>query len=310
MESMHFKAMGTDIHALMDMDEETAWQAFEQVPLWFEEWEQCLSRFLESSELSRINRQPDLRQKVSVVFGEVLSLALETEKRSESLITPAILPALQQMGYDRSFDLLEDDVAEKTPQVKTSEISSTGLIWEEASRQLVLPAGMQLDFGGVAKGWAAHQAAQRLAAYGPVLINAGGDIAISGMRLNQQPWLIGVRNPFDREMDFGMLPVLQGGVATSGIDHRSWHQNGKLRHHLIDPQTGVSAESDLVQVTILAPDVMQAERAAKQVFFYGSQKGMAWLAQHPQFGAILIREDGDISQTNNIALEGFEELRR
>jgi FAD:protein FMN transferase len=309
MESLRFDAMGTDIQVLMDAEEETAWLAFLEVPVWFEQWEQHLSRFRLGSELSKINNSPGQNIQVSPVFAEVMDLALHTEKISQGLITPAILPSLINAGYDRSFELIPEFRNQENLAKPHFPISTEGLCWNAKTREINVPEGMQLDFGGVAKGWAAHQAAQQLASYGPVLVNAGGDIATAGMPIDSMNWQVGIRDPFTREIDFAVIDIHQGGMATSGIDRRHWRQNGVFRHHLIDPQTGESAVSDLLQVTIIAEDVIQAEMAAKMVFFKGSQEGLAWLTKNPQYEGVLIDKQGRIYQTEHLSLNVFEELK-
>jgi thiamine biosynthesis lipoprotein len=308
MESMQFYAMGSHMTALLDADEENAWSNLERVPLWFEEWEQKLSRFREDSELTLANSLSGQITPVSPLFAEVLDLAMQMERESEGLVTPAILPALESIGYDRSFDLLDDLKTHSKQSATQSAISTHGLEWKMDDRMLFLPKGMRLDFGGVAKGWAAHQAAQRLAASGPALVNAGGDIAISGPMLDDSPWMIGIRNPFNADTDLGVMPVLQGGVATSGSDYRHWQQDGQRRHHLIDPRSGVSAETDLIQVTVLAPTVMQAEMAAKTIYILGSQAGFSWLDSHPDCFGILIQQDGSILHSKEMTVEFYQEL--
>ena len=67
------------------------------------------------------------------------------------------------------------------------------------------------------------------------------------------------------------------GVATSATDRRRWMQGDSLRHHIIDPHTGRSAESDVVSVTIVAPTAVEAETAAKSVLIRGSVEGLDWL---------------------------------
>jgi thiamine biosynthesis lipoprotein len=91
-----------------------------------------------------------------------------------------------------------------------------------ASRTITLPAGVGLDFGGVAKGWAAHQAMKRLQVEGAALVDAAGDIAISGPRADGNPWQIGVADPFRKHHEIETLFLTECGVATSGKDRRRW----------------------------------------------------------------------------------------
>lgn len=136
---------------------------------------------------------------------------------------------------------------------------------------------MRLDLGGIAKGWAADIAAQRLAKAGPALIDAGGDIAVSGPMADGSPWPIAIANPFAPEDSLGLLLLVRGAVATSGRDYRRWTRGGVEQHHIIDPRTGQPAQTDVLSATIVAPDGPAAEMAAKVALILGSQAGLAWL---------------------------------
>lgn len=153
---------------------------------------------------------------------------------------------------------------------------------------------MSLDFGGSAKGWAAHQAMKRLQADGPALVNAGGDITVSGLRADGSPWQIGIANPFQREENIETLFLEACGIATSGKDRRRWTRNGVLQHHIIDPATSQPAETDLLTVTVIAPDVMQAEAAAKAAFILGSRVGLEWIEARSELAALFILDDGQV----------------
>jgi thiamine biosynthesis lipoprotein len=160
------------------------------------------------------------------------------------------------------------------------------------TRCLTLPDGCRLDFGGVAKGWAAQQAAIRLAAAGPALVNAGGDIAITGLRPGGESWPVGVADPFRPSMHLEILHLEGGGVATSGKDYRRWTVNGQRQHHLIDPRTGLPAESDVLAATVIAPTVMIAEALAKLVLLSGSAAGLHLLDGDPALAGVIVLENG------------------
>jgi thiamine biosynthesis lipoprotein len=165
---------------------------------------------------------------------------------------------------------------------------------------------MRLDFGGTAKGWAAHQCMLRLAEFGPVLVNAGGDISISGLHTDGSAWQVGIIDPLQPAIDLVRLKVGRSGVATSGKDYRKWLQDGILRHHIIDPRTGLPAETDILSASVLAPTAMEAEMAAKVIFILGSEDGAAWLQKQPQLGSLVVLDDGEvlISQTLKMYLGG------
>ena len=116
-----------------------------------------------------------------------------------------------------------------------------------------------------------------LRANGASLVDAGGDIAVSGLNSEGDAWPIGIEDPFQPDVNFEMLYLEDGGVATSGKDYRHWRQNGKLQHHIIDPATGLPAETDVLTATVIAPTVMKAEAIAKGIMISGSRDGLSWL---------------------------------
>lgn len=295
--TLKFHAMGCEMLAALDSESLQAERTLASVPEWFESWEQSLSRFREDSELSELNRHAGQPWKVSQTLWRVFQAARQAEQRSQGLVTPGVLGALIHAGYDRSFSelapLSTDLPAASLPTQPCS------MIKDETAHTICLPPGLGLDFGGIAKGWAANQAVQKLRAYGPALVDAGGDIAVSGRPLDGSPWAIGVADPSRPEHDLGTLLLVSGGVATSGIDYRRWQQGGAWKHHIIDPRTGAPAETDVLSVTVVGSTIMEAETAAKVVLILGSREGLAWLESQPGLeGLIILQDQGQLASRN------------
>ena len=293
MNRIEFHAMGSRMLAVLDNESPAAQSALNGVPGWFEQWEQALSRFRSDSELSRLNRSAGRPVVVSQTLGQVFQASREAERFTGGLVRPTVLDALVQAGYDRSFDLLSAAQAAAPEAVLDLPNLTAAIGWDAAARTICLPEAVHLDFGGVAKGWAAHKAVEQLKAFGPVLVDAGGDIAVSGPRADGQPWPVGIRDPFHPEEHFETLRLERGGVATSGTDYHRWRQGGRLNHHLIDPGTGLPAESDVLAATVIAPDALQAEAAAKAVIIAGSRSGLDWLEADPGLAGVLILQSGE-----------------
>ncbi len=163
----------------------------------------------------------------------------------------------------------------------------------------ILSPGLSIDFGGFAKGWAAHQAMLKLSTFGPVMVDAGGDIAISQPPLANPGWQIGIENPFGIEDQEIELVLSSGGIATSGRNRRKWTRNGTWMHHLIDPRSGKPSEEDVLTATVIGQDVIQAEMAAKMIFLLGSHKGLAWLETQPGLSALIYLNNSQIVQSSN-----------
>lgn len=126
---------------------------------------------------------------------------------------------------------------------------------ERSSKKIRLPKGFELDFGGIVKEWAADKALAILLdanLHCPVLINLGGDLRVSGPRSHQQPWSVGVRDP-KSENSTVQVALSQGGLATSGDEHRFIKHQGKRYGHLLNPKTGWPIADAPRSATVAAP---------------------------------------------------------
>ncbi len=299
---LHFRAMGTDMLVCVDNGSDNAPIELADVPGWFEEWEQVLSRFRVDSELTRLNRTSQWLVPVSDTLWQVFQSAQFAEKYTGGLVTPTIATAVIESGYDRDFSMLAGQAPSPFAYAPPVVRSLGSVSWDESTHSISLPEDVELDFGGIAKGWAAEQVVRRLKHHGSALMNCGGDIFMSGPLLNGNPWEIGLHRPFDRSSGYiGMMYFHQScGVATSSTDRRRWMQGDLLRHHIIDPHTGQPAESDVVSATIVAPTAVEAEAAAKSVLIRGSEDGLVWLESNPDLAGLVLLESGEILYSQRI----------
>src|SRR3954471_9300751 len=158
MERLTFRAMGCEMLVVFDATGPDAARRLAAVPRWFERWEQTLSRFRPGSELSRLNNQAGRPAQVSAVLGAVLELALRVARRTGALITPTLLTALEAAGYDRTFAALPPEAALLHPPPGPDPDAWRSIEYHPRTRKVRVPSGVRLDFGGIAKGWAAEQA--------------------------------------------------------------------------------------------------------------------------------------------------------
>ncbi len=308
MERLEFRAMGSQMIALVEPRPGGAAHPLAEVRGWFDTWEQHLSRFRDDSELSRLNRASGAWTSVSPVLWEVVDAAFAAAAQTGGLVSPALLDALEATGYDRSFELVRaaPEAARgraDAPILQTS--SPSVLAWwtirrDAAVRALHLPRGLRIDLGGIAKGWAADRAAQLLGRSGPALVDAGGDIAVSGPLPGGTAWSIGVADPRAPDADLEMLLLHRGGIATSGRDYRRWQHGGAWQHHILDPRTGRPAATDVLSATVVAPTAREAEAAAKVALILGSHDGQAWLDARPALAGLLVLEDGDVVRSRRL----------
>ncbi len=289
-----FKAMGCRIFAAVDNPNGSSPYELENLPGWFEVWEQSLSRFRPDSELNQINRTAGHPIKVSKPFWDVLKVAEKAERESGNLVTPAIHDRLVAAGYDTSFEFMATDIQSEGGLEDSGTFLLSDIQTESRTRTIHLPFDCHLDFGGVAKSWAAQQAARRLRPSGSTLVNAGGDIAITGRKSDGSCWSVGVANPVNPSDNLEVLKLGRCGVATSGTDYRRWKKDGLWQHHIIDPRTGFPAVTDILSATVVAPNVMEAETNAKVAVILGGEAASSWLEENPSLAGLLVYKTGRI----------------
>jgi len=269
--------MGTEVELLADADDVSLLADIEAE---FRRLETVLSRFRSDSELSRLNEAG--AGYVGPELLEVIELALAARAASGGRFDPTVHDAVVAAGYDRSFELLVAEGAGATPE--RPRVGGKVAI-DRAAGHVTLEHGYRLDLGGIAKGWAADRALAVLANAGPALVNAGGDLAAAG-RL----WPIAV-GAGSGEITLGLV---DGGMATSGRDRRTWVRDGEKRHHLIDPATGLPAGGDVLTVTVAAGSASEAEVLAKTLFLAGDSQRVLEEAERGGIPTVLVTSAGDV----------------
>jgi FAD:protein FMN transferase len=274
-----FRAMGTEIELLVAAEE--AERTFAAAEHEFHRLEALLSRFREDSELSRLNAAGSLDAGPDLI--RVVELALSARRRTGGRFDPTVHDALVAAGYDRSFELVASESdADPGVQHDRRRLTAGHDVVVEGAR-IRLEPGVHLDLGGIGKGYASERAAEILATAGPCLVNAGGDIATRG-----GAWTVGIDTAVE---PLALQLCSSSALATSGRDRRRWRRGDRELHHLIDPSTGRPAENDLVRVTVVAGDAVDAEVAAKSLFLVGAERAAAE-ADDACIPAVLVTDTG------------------
>ena len=166
-----------------------------------------------------------------------------------------------------------------------------------------LPAGRSIDLGGIAKGYIADRVAELCEGrcLGAAL-NLGGNTYVLGQKPNGTAWSIGIQDPNASTGTPLLVVTLEhGSVVTSGVYERYFMKDGKRYHHILDPKTGSSAETDLLSATIIDESSMTADGFCTAVMVLGSEEGLALMEEQGLDGLLLLT-DGSWMTT-----EGFEE---
>ena len=236
--------------------------ALKQAQAWTQRMHVRLTRFGPHSEVSRLNASRGRWFAVSPELEALLHESLRAFEITDGLVNIAILPALIAAGYSRDF------AAGPTPPTLTPQIPRLDEVLHLRPGEARLVRGGSVDLGGIAKGWLADRVAKDLG--DNVLVNLCGDLFARGGGETGEGWPVG----------FGDKTLLlkDMGAATSGTTKRAWAGG----HHLIDPRTGLPAQSDLSEVSVLASTATDAEIYAKVALLLGSADAPKWLEGRSQ----------------------------
>jgi thiamine biosynthesis lipoprotein len=231
------------------------------------------SRYRPDSFLSVINRAAALGDSLYVddETGDLLDHAFEAHKQSGGLFD--ISSGLLRMIWNAGTRCIP------TPEDIAAILARTGvekISWKRPRLSFGV-AGMELDFGGLAKEYAADRAADvcRLRGANHGLVNLGGDVAVFGAHPDGSPWRIGIRDPLGGATAVATLFVPQGGVATSGDYERYFVVEGRRFSHALDPRTGWPVDG-LPSVTTAGNSCLSAGLLATSALLRGHD-GPRWL---------------------------------
>ncbi|HEY9152688.1 MAG TPA: FAD:protein FMN transferase [Anaerolineales bacterium] len=228
--------------------------------------ERRFSRFQQESELSQLNRSAGQWFNASSEMMDVLQKSRQFFDVTNGMFDPSVLPDLIRVGYNRSMDeirvqnkIVSSSAPERKPKADLREMEL-----DLNSSRVRLPQTMQLDFGGIAKGWIVDQTVTALSRYSDACaVNAGGDMRFIGHSPIGLGWPVELEDPRDSSRSIAKLTITHGAVATSSVAKRVWKQGETDRHHIIDPRTGEPAQSDWLCATVIADDTVTAEVYAK-----------------------------------------------
>ncbi|MDJ0850200.1 MAG: FAD:protein FMN transferase [Myxococcota bacterium] len=234
--------------------------------------ERKFSRYRDDSLATRINESAGDARGIELdeETAALLDYAEIVFRESDGLFDPTS-GILRQAWDFRSGRLPERDaVSALLPRVGWRKLR-----WERP--RLFLPAGMELDFGGFVKEYAADRVAELCRRQGLAhgLVDLGGDLAVVGPHPDGSPWRVGVRDPRRPEQALAGVRLHYGGLATSGDYERFMIVDGRRYCHLLDPRTGWPVRA-LASATVMAPHCLVAGTASTVTLLRG-RRGRSWL---------------------------------
>lgn len=244
-------------------------------------FERQFSRFLPQSELTLVNQQAGKWTPISPEMSELISVVRQVSEKTGGLFNPFVLPALQRAGYMNSA--VKEYEHEPVPSyIARSIVPYTSLDVRDGA--IRIPKHSAIDLGGIGKGFIADKIRaelEQLPLKGYV-IWLSGDIATWGRDENGSAWRVGIQDvqATDGEIPYSIIcPESQFAIATSGTRKRAGQKPGNW-HHIIDPQTGKSAETDVAMLTVCDSSLTWADVLASCGILKGSKHYRQFLKSH------------------------------
>jgi thiamine biosynthesis lipoprotein len=276
-EPVNFPALGTTA-TLLTTDPDGRERARAVLEAELDAIDRACSRFRSDSELSLVNRAAGRPVRVSALCVEAVTAALRAAEVTSGALDPTVGTALQLIGYDRDFTLIEPD----GPPLQVALRPAPGwqnVVVDRAASTVRVPKGVELDLGATAKALCADRAAGRATETtgSGVLVSLGGDVAVAGPA-PEEGWAVRITHHHADPVEWGgpVVTITSGGLATSSTSARRWQRGGRVVHHLIDPATGAPAVEYWRTVSVAAGSCLDANIASSAAVIMGAG-GPGWL---------------------------------
>jgi thiamine biosynthesis lipoprotein ApbE len=290
-----WRAIGTGVRLVVnDGDLAAARVAVERV---LDEVDRVYSRFRPDSELVALNAARGTRVRVSPLLARAIEGSLEAARRTGGAVDPTVGRALRITGYDADFDLIAG--TSRPIELRLAPVPGWSVIaFDAAARTVRVPSDVELDLGSTGKGLASDLcAAAALADAGAdagVLVSLGGDVATAG-RAPEGGWriLMSEDSRADADGPGEVVAIEHGALATSSTTVRRWSTSeGVTAHHIVDPRTGLPADTAWRTATVVA-ETCEAANAASTAAIVLGQAAPDWLAS-VGLPARLVAQDGSV----------------
>ncbi len=265
-------------------------------------YEQTLSRTIPTSEIAQINAAKGNPVVVSSDTYTLIETGIEYGELSQGSFDITIAPLSQLWDFKNNTDTI--------PSVDTLQSASALVNYEAivldpetSSVTLTNPQAM-IDLGGIAKGFIADQVKQFLVAndvtYG--IINLGGNVLTIGSKPDGMPYQVGIQKPFsDTGVPFTTVEITDQSIVTSGIYERYIEVDDVRYHHILNPQTGMPIENDLLSVTIISDSSAVGDALSTICMTKGLEDGMELIESLPHIEALFITSDYKMHKSSDLS---------
>jgi thiamine biosynthesis lipoprotein len=259
---------------------------------------QSVSTYIPSSAISQLNnsRNPGELHPADRHFAAVFERSREIYSATHGAFNPAVAPLVNAWGFGPTQpEVLPDDAAIKRLLPTVSLEAFTLQKSPPAIRKQL--AESQLDFGGIAKGYAVDAVAALLdqAHIENYLVELAGEVRARGSHPDGKAWRVGIERPAENALATEKIQTIveldNRGMSTSGNYRNFEAADGKTYGHILDPRTGYPVSNSLVSATVLAPDTMTADAYATAMIVMGFDEAIKLVEGHPELSAYFIVMD-------------------
>jgi len=252
------------------------------------------------SEVSKINRlmsqKAPSRTKISKYLSSVIVTSRKYSTESHGAFDITIGPVMELWGFNKEPEVPSNNELQEA----LAFVNMNNLEIDEKNNILSFKkSGMQIELGGVAKGYAVDRAVAILKKKGikKALVTTGSATTVIGSKPGRSPWQIGIRDPRKEERTIGTLKLTDTNVSTSGDYQIHFEKNGKRYHHILNPQTGLPAEGFQSVTIVTTKSCTEADIISTAVFVLGYPEGLDFVKRIGQTEAVVIDSKGKIHIT-------------
>ena len=262
--------------------------------------EKLISSWDANSQTSKINKNAGIYPvKVDKELFDLIERAIAISKLTDGAFDISYASMDNIWRFDGS---MKDMPSEETIKTSVSKVGFRNIELNKEKQTVFLKLkGMKIGFGAIGKGYAADKTKRLLVQLGVKggIINASGDMNTWGKQPNGDFWKVAITNPLNKKNAFGLLPIKQGAVVTSGNYEKRVILEGKTYSHIIDPRTGYPS-SGILSVSVFTSKAELADALATSVFVMGKEVGLNLIDQLPNIECIIIDDNGNIHKSKNI----------
>lgn len=259
------------------------------------ELDALLSATNESSEIAKLNAAGGADIQLSSEVYELLESAVAYSARFAGFFDCTLAPLVSLWGF------YTDELYIPTQEELQAALNTVGYqnIRLKGANIAALENGAQIDLGGIAKGYAAEQIRDLLSSYeiDSAILDLGGNVLALGEREDGTSWRVAVRDPVQTNDSICVFKGSDISFVTSGSYQRYFEENGVHYHHIMDPKTGIPAESDMLSVTIITENSEYADVLSTALFVMGYEEAVQFWRASNDFEAVFVLETGEIILT-------------